>query len=273
MTYYTIANWAETYETAETRKRKSLFWVLVPNAHDSLGFCSIMEREDGLEVFGAWVLILQVASKCSTRGSLTSSKGRPYSAAEIATITRAPVKSIQDALDVLVGIGWINADTSEQPAEVLADPPDKAAENPEGSGGLGKSPGMKKDSSIDRKIVPPKPPKGESKGGESGITIPSPLSDDEAFVATWEAWGRYQKQSGNRRWGPEMQRQQLEHLQTMTPEDAVTSLCDAMLKGWQGPAKVNHSGKSKGETLKPPRVTADKDQANEAIQAMKEANV
>ena len=286
MKIYKIANWVEKYETADTRKRKTLFWVLVPNSHDGLGFCSIMERDDALEVFGAWVLILQVASKCSTRGSLTTTKGRPYTAKDIATMTRAPVDSITDALDVLVEIGWITADvsgahpdtsadhpdTSADHPDTSADDPDVSADDPDVSAGLGKSLSVKKERERRKKKEPPLPPTGGSEGGESGIEIPSPLAGDAVFVSSWESWCRYQEQSGNRRWGPEMIKQQLEHLATMTPGDAATSLCDAMLKGWQGPARVNHGPKGKGgEPAKPARVKVDTTTADEAIRAMKEA--
>ena len=59
----------------------------------------------------------------------------------------------------------------------------------------------------------------------------------------------------------------------MSPEDAATSLCDAMMKGWQGPAKVNHQGKVKGgKDSKPVRAVADPKTADDAIKAMKEAS-
>ncbi len=279
MKIYKIANWVEKYETADTRKRKSLFWVLVPNGHDGLGYCSIMERYDALEVFGAWVLILQVASKCSTRGSLTTTKGRPYTAKDIATMTRAPVDSITEALDVLVEIGWVTADTSADHPDVsaddpdkVADDPDKVADDPDVSAGLGKSLSVKKERERRKKKDHPYPSTEGDEGGASGIKIPSPLAGDAVFISSWEAWCRYQEQSGNRRWGPEMIKQQLEHLSTMTPGDASTSLCDAMLKGWQGPARVNHGSKGKGgEPAKPVRVKVDTTTADEAIKAMKEA--
>ena len=264
MKTYKIANWGETYENADTRKRKSLFWVLVPNAHDGLGFCSIMEREDGPAIFGAWVLILQVASKCSNRGSLTSSKGRPYTARDIATITRAPVESIQDALNVLVEIGWVVADSS-------ADHPDKVADHPDVSADVGLSVVTKKERKR-MKESRPQTPTGGDEGGESGIAIPSPHSDDKVFMSAWNQWERYQQQSGNRRWGPVMRYAHLEHLATMSPEDAATSLCDAMMKGWQGPAKVIHQQSNSAKDSKPVRAVADPKTADDAIKAMKEAS-
>jgi len=272
---YRITNWLEKYENAETRKRKSLFWVLVPNGHDGLGFCSLMERKDALEVFGAWVLILQVASKCSTRGSLITSRGRPYSAKDIATMTRAPVESISDALDVLVEIGWITADPSGHHPDGSASHPDGLASHPDKSARRGKSTGVKKERERRKKESPPNPQEGAGgRNGEGvGDVIPSPLSDDSSFLATWDAWCRYQKQSGRRTWGPEMRAQQIEHLATMGPGAATESLCHAMLLGLQGPAKVAPKKKGPGgDSVAPARVSAVPGTADEAIKAMEAAN-
>lgn len=272
---YRIANWLEKYENAETRKRKSLFWVLVPNGHDGLGFCSLMERDDALKIFGAWVLILQVASKCSTRGSLITSRGRPYSAKDIATMTRAPVESISDALDVLVEIGWITADPSGTHPDGSASHPDESARYPDESASRGKSTGTKIDREIREKERPPDPQEwaGDRDGEGVGDKIPSPLSDDSSFLATWDAWCRYQKQSGRRTWGPEMRVQQIEHLAEMGPAAATESLCHAMLLGLQGPARVNPTSKGKGaEPAEPARVTAAPGTAETAIKAMEEAS-
>ncbi len=49
---YSVRDWAELYENAETRKRKQLGWVLVPNRHDSLAFCKLMAQgAEGLKAF------------------------------------------------------------------------------------------------------------------------------------------------------------------------------------------------------------------------------
>ena len=125
---YSVTDWGELYENHETRKRKSLFWVLVPNSHDSLGFVEIMERPDGLEVFGAWNLILQVASKCPVRGLLANAKGRPYTAREIAKKTRANADQIENALKVLVEIGWIHAEEAAGHAATSARHADRSAD-------------------------------------------------------------------------------------------------------------------------------------------------
>jgi len=264
---YEVADWDNKYENAETRKRKSLFWVLVPNCHDGLGYCTIMEREDALEVFGAWVLILQVASKSSHRGSLSSSKGRPYSAKEIATMTRAPVEKIRDALDVLVEIGWVLATAPEDDSGVVA-----THTGAPGGGGL--SPGTKKEKKKDKIERNPIAPSVAGREGESGIIIPSPLCDDAIFMDAWDQWCKHQEQMHNRRFTLVAQEEQLKQLATMGAVDATTSLVDAMVKTWQGPAQINNRAKSKEPKKKdkaPARSVADSTGVDEAIKAMKGA--
>ena len=267
---YQIADWDEKYENADTRKRKTLFWVLVPNRHDGLGFCTIMENEDALEIFGAWILILQVASKADTRGALTSSKGRPYSAQQIATMTRAPVEKISAALDVLVGIGWIICTDLPPRPDEPARHPDEPARHPDAPAGVGKSPVLKRERKKERKKDSPLPPQTSSMGGGGvGIEIPPPLSDDSVFVETWKRWCNYHATNGTRRWGPAMMQEQLDRLSRMTPADAKTSLCDAMMRGWQAPAKVLNRSEEKTEASKPVRAIATN--ADDAIKTMQEA--
>jgi uncharacterized phage protein (TIGR02220 family) len=111
MTAYSIVNWDRLFENNRTRELKKLDWVPIPNKHDGDGFTELMDRPNGVAIFGAWVLILQLASKCNPRGCLyrqnPASPCEPHTAASISRITRCPEKIITDALSVLVTIGWI----------------------------------------------------------------------------------------------------------------------------------------------------------------------
>lgn len=108
MAVYAIRDWDTHFEIAQSKRASSLIWVPLPNKHDGKSFRRLMRMRDGISLYGAWVLIVQVASKCSPRGILADSDG-PLTSADIADKTGAPEKTIQRALDVCcdTAIGWI----------------------------------------------------------------------------------------------------------------------------------------------------------------------
>lgn len=111
-----VRNWNETFENNRTREMQRMDWVPVSNRHDTHGFNTIISKADGTALYGAWMLILQVASKCRPRGVLFRAPGIPHNAESIATITRADGRIIQRALDILLEeeIGWLEyAESSE----------------------------------------------------------------------------------------------------------------------------------------------------------------
>jgi len=108
-----------------------LGWVPIPNRHDSTAYCRLMTRKDGPEIFTAWILLVQLASRCHERGVLASNDGRPYQACEIALKTRAPEKLFTNGLPELVSMGWVEA------AGAMADSPDTAADSPDTAAGSG----------------------------------------------------------------------------------------------------------------------------------------
>ena len=112
MKCYRVANWDENFENHETRKRaRGMPYVLVPTKHDGLTFSRLMSEPDGTALFGAWVLILQVAAKCPQRGVLATEDG-PLTAQDIAVKTRSDPAVIIRAQDVLSSpaIRWICRD-------------------------------------------------------------------------------------------------------------------------------------------------------------------
>ena len=126
----TINEWDELFENHESRKLKFLTWIRMPNTHDSVAYCRLMTRKDGPEIFAAWILLVQLASKCSVRSELISSDGRPYSIQDIAVKTRAPQRIFEKAIPYLSEVGWITLD------------PPISGESPEASGDSGNLPGL-----------------------------------------------------------------------------------------------------------------------------------
>jgi len=114
-----------------------------------------MALTDGLLVYGAWELIVQVASKMPVRGVLANENG-PLDAEDLAARTGAPQAAFVRAFDVLTGakIGWLevvhyeHADsTSGQTGSTLPERPAEAGQK--GREGKGTE--------------------GERKGGQGGV--------------------------------------------------------------------------------------------------------
>jgi hypothetical protein len=127
---YRIKDWSQHFENNRTKEMVNMRWVPVPNKHDGEGFCTIMSQPDGMVIYAAWHLILQVASKCGTRGTLLRDNGTPHTAQSIAVKTRCnDAQAIQRALDFCSSpqIGWIEA-LVDNPAPSCGNPAPSCAE-------------------------------------------------------------------------------------------------------------------------------------------------
>ena len=105
---YQVRNWEKHYEKAQSRPCKRPSWVAIPNKHDGKGFRRVAKHERAVEIFAAWVLIVQVASKMPTRGLLVDEDG-PLTAEDMADKTGFPASIFHIAFTVLVDprIGWL----------------------------------------------------------------------------------------------------------------------------------------------------------------------
>lgn len=122
---FQIAGWRAHYETAESKRITRLAWVATPNGHDSVGYCELLAHESGMAHYGAWNLILQVASKCPIRGLLVRDSGKVHSAMSIAMVTRGDLRTIEAAIPRLLEIGWL--ELVEHPAQPIAGAPQQTA--------------------------------------------------------------------------------------------------------------------------------------------------
>lgn len=136
MKLYKIRDWEKHFENNRSRTVTRLSWVSVPNKHDGEHYSAMMKSKDGAEIFAAWVLMLQVASKCSPRGTLIKSDGAPHDPPSLSLKTRAPQKWFEKALSYLEKkTDWLevkdvapacqDADTRLSPA---CHPPDEGME-------------------------------------------------------------------------------------------------------------------------------------------------
>lgn len=137
MTLYRIANWESLFETYETKKLAHLKWVPVPNKHDGLGFRRVAAQSNRCELFTAWNLILQIASKGkkSVDRGILQRDGRPISPDDFAMMTGFPAKIFETALLFFSGVelGWLEVVTvseDQPPTDKTAEPPAKTAASP-----------------------------------------------------------------------------------------------------------------------------------------------
>lgn len=107
MTAYRVRNWEKHFENNRSKTVAKLSWVPIPNSHDGEGFATIMAHKDAAEIFTAWVLILQVASRCQPRGSLLREGGKPHDCASLALRTRGQQKWFEKAMPILLEVRWL----------------------------------------------------------------------------------------------------------------------------------------------------------------------
>lgn len=103
MKLYRVKSWKTRYENNRTRELKKLDWIPVPNQQDGEGYTITAEHKDGASLLGAWMVILQVASKCGdcadTRGTLKRDTGQPHDSTSLSRLTRLPKAILDKALE------------------------------------------------------------------------------------------------------------------------------------------------------------------------------
>lgn len=106
--FYAVKDWDDHFENGESRRYKSLTWVPVKNKHDGKSYRRVSKLPNGVQVFCAWSLIIQVASKMPTRGMLRDEDG-PITTADLADMTGFPESIFEMALKALSepSIGWL----------------------------------------------------------------------------------------------------------------------------------------------------------------------
>lgn len=108
MITYRIKDWDEHFEVAQSRVCSRMSWVAFPNKHDGKGYRRIAKHPRSIELFTAWVLIVQVASKQKLRGTLADESGA-FTAEDLADCTMYPEEIFKLAFGVLTQprIGWL----------------------------------------------------------------------------------------------------------------------------------------------------------------------
>ena len=124
MKLYSVKGWDSLYENNRTREMKQMLWIPVPNKHDGDGYTNLVSRKNGAALLGAWLVILQVASRCGKRGTLLRSTSQPHDAESISRITRLPKEIIQEALVICsTELDWLESQDVKEIPHLPAEKP------------------------------------------------------------------------------------------------------------------------------------------------------
>lgn len=110
---YQIVEWDRDFEVSQTRRTAKTagakhHWVAIPNKHDGKGYLRVASQKNGVQIFAAWCLMVQLASKMPIRGILADEDG-PLTLEDMAIKTRMPVSIFEQAVQYLTRpeIGWL----------------------------------------------------------------------------------------------------------------------------------------------------------------------
>ena len=111
----TINKWDETFEHAESRKRKALNWFACPVGLQSTGYIALSSMSGGLEAFGVFQALCQLhatneAKDVRLLGTISRSDGKPMSIEIVANILRIDKSTLKNALNILSSddVNWIS---------------------------------------------------------------------------------------------------------------------------------------------------------------------
>lgn len=253
---YSVKAWNKHYEKAQTRKVENAQWIPISVKHDGKGFRRLIAMPNGVAIYGAWILILQVAAKCKpTRGVLLDDDG-PLTAEDLSLKTGAPDALIEEAFAVLSSdrIGWLVVSEWYLSGTRVVFSPMAEAKKIE----VDPSPETVETKQVTEIVVSEWDPSAKSlqlqditgqditEQNRTGyysndlkipFLLPLPISlNTPEFTASWESWLRYtvNRAPGGRASQDTLSRQLIK-LATYGPARGAELLEEAMTQGWSGP--------------------------------------
>mgnify|MGYP001577792281 CR=1 FL=1 len=102
-----ICRWNELFENNRSREIRHPMFCLIPNRHDGESYGRLMMLKDAPEIFSAWILMVQVASRSQVRGTLLRDDRTPHDAESLSIKTRGRKEWFEKAIPVLEKLRWI----------------------------------------------------------------------------------------------------------------------------------------------------------------------
>lgn len=127
MKAFRIKGWNKHYENNRSRELRRPEWFPCSNSFEGRGYMELCDNPAGTSHYGAWVMLLAVASRMPARGLLVTDSGHPLSIKDIARMTRGSEAVFLEAMPRLLAIGWV------EEVEVIT--PGEAADSDESEGG------------------------------------------------------------------------------------------------------------------------------------------
>jgi len=111
-----ILNWKRHFENDASLKVQKANWFPCPNRMDSVKFVRVLRESNGLEIFGFWILLCELASRPACPNRDGGNRGRISDSIEdIAVMFNIEIKKAVSILTFLSKIGWIRMDTDVIP--------------------------------------------------------------------------------------------------------------------------------------------------------------
>ena len=105
---YAVVDWWKLFETAQTRNVKKATWFACPNKLEGKGRRILLRRENGEQLFCAFIHTLEIASLCPVRGILADKHG-PLDAYDLADKSHVSPATFEDMLSAVshVPLTWL----------------------------------------------------------------------------------------------------------------------------------------------------------------------
>lgn len=120
---YRIKDWNRYFEHHRTRDLVKMTWVPMPNKMDGDGYTELLSHANGAAHLGAWLALVEIASKSETRGTLTRGNAKPHTLQTLERISLIPARVFAEAIPRLVEIGWLEklTDSNDTAEDVSSD--------------------------------------------------------------------------------------------------------------------------------------------------------
>ncbi|MFT5327491.1 MAG: hypothetical protein ACI8P0_005383 [Planctomycetaceae bacterium] len=252
---YRIRRWDELFENAQSRKTKTTSWVPVRNKHDGKSFRRVMALPNGPAIYAAWILTLQVASKCPKRGVLADADG-PLTAEDLSVKTDCPESLFDEVFAELTSekISWLEAEEVDDDGNVVAGSESATSPLPEHStsAGLKGREQNRKEGKRKNRNEAAAYAAGDStnlrkrSSNQVPVAIPSELDTEPARNALKE-FGEHRRQL-KRPLTPLAETKLLQEWSAKGANRFVAAVNYSIAQGWQGVFEPGHNGTNRSDT-------------------------